>query len=325
MGSVLSQIPIRATEPVQAALGDVGRTEDLRFSPDGTLLVLAGFTKKRCLVLRVGVETGEQGPLVTIDDHMYVTSDGISNVHGVDFLDSRTLALANRDRRATVIRLPDGEPGGKTYHAPCLEEIRSRPFCRVKAPGSIGVLRRPDGSVSVLVCNNYIHRVTRHELDPQRDYRVTRNEVFLRRGLNLPDGVGVSPDGEWVAVSGHHSNDVRLFSMSRRVGRLATAAGVMTGVNFPHGLRFTADGRFLLVAGAGSPVINVYERGETWAGEHAPVCKAVVLDADTFTRGRLTAEEGGPKGIDIHPAGVVAVTCEEQTLALFALSAFTGE
>jgi DNA-binding beta-propeller fold protein YncE len=187
-------------------------------------------------------------------------------------------------------------------------------------------MREPGGGVSVLVCNNYIHRVTRHVLEPEAGYRVKRNQVFLRRGLKIPDGVTVSSDGQWIAISSHHTNDVKVFSTSARLGRLAKAVGILKNANFPHGLRFTADGRYLLVADAGSPVVHVYVRGETWAGTREPVRSAVVLDDKTFARGRENVEEGGPKGIDIDPTGtVVAVTCDTQPLAFYALADFIGE
>lgn len=320
------RLAFHASDAVRAALATIGRTEDLRFSPDGRLLAIAGFTKNRCLILRIQLKATPDGPCVTANDFMELASEGITKVHGVDFLDDRTLALANRDRRATIVQLPEGELGGRQCEVPTLQEIRTTPFCRVKAPGSIGVMRDPGGGVSVLVCNNYIHRVTRHVLDPDDGYRVTRNQVFLRRGLKIPDGVAVSGDGEWIAISSHHTNDVKVFSTSARLGRLAKAVGIMKDANFPHGLRFTADGRYLLVADAGSQAVNVYARGDTWAGPHEPVRSALVLDDETFARGRVNLEEGGPKGIDIDRTGtVVAVTCDTQPLAFYSLADFIGE
>ncbi|TRC82038.1 hypothetical protein FJV83_20175 [Mesorhizobium sp. WSM4307] len=50
-----------------------------------------------------------------------------------------------------------------------------------------------------------------------------------------------------------------------------------------------------------------------------------MLDEDAFLRGRASPEEGGPKGLDIDRSNsVVAMTCEEQTLALFALWSIRG-
>ena len=72
--------------------------------------------------------------------------------------------------------------------------------------------------VSVLTCNNYSHRVTRHVLDRTADYRLVSKEVFLRRGLIIPDGIALSHDGRWIAVSSHGTHDVKLYSRFRHTG-----------------------------------------------------------------------------------------------------------
>jgi hypothetical protein len=65
-------------------------------------------------------------------------------------------------------------------------------------------------------------------------------------------------------------------------------------------------------------VVQVYERGESWAGEHASIRSIEVLDQETFVRGRNNPEEGGPKGIAIDRTGrIVAITNEEQPLAVY--------
>ena len=81
-----------------------------------------------------------------------------------------------------------------------------------------------------------------------------------------------------------------------------------------------------VVVDAGAPVLRVYERGSGWSGPHDPVRSVVVLDDETFERGRANPEEGGPKGLDIDKSGsVVAITCEEQSLAFFSLASITGD
>ena len=93
----------------------------------------------------------------------------------------------------------------------------------------------------------------------------------------------------------------------------------------PHGLRFSNDDRHVLVADAASPVIYVYHSNAGWDGDHDATRSVVVLDDETFLRGRHNKEEGGPKGIDIDRSGhVVAVTCEERPLAFYPLRAITG-
>jgi DNA-binding beta-propeller fold protein YncE len=152
-----------------------------------------------------------------------------------------------------------------------------------------------------------------------------RNELFVRNGINIPDGIAVSRDGRWVAVSSHGTRDVKVYDAAGQLGGDAEPAGVLRHANYPHGLRFTADDRHIVVADAASPNVYVYERGESWRGQRDPVRAVAVLDGDTFLRGHNNPEEGGPKGLDIDKTEtVLAITCEEEQLAFFTLSSVLG-
>ena len=320
------QLDFKASKPVQAALSEIGRTEDVRFSPDNRLLALAGFGRNHCLILRIDIELTRSGPQIVADDFMKLTSDGIGSVHGLDFIDDRTLAVANRDGLVSIVQLPPGELAGRHCRVGAVREISGSIFCRLKTPGSIAARHEPNGRVSLLVCNNYTHRVTRHVVVARSNYRVSRNQVLLRRSLNIPDGIALSHDGQWIAVSNHGTSEVKMFKASAALGPHTEPAGILSNANYPHGLRFTPDDRHVVVADAGAPLLHVYERGASWSGPHNPLRSVVVLDDETFQRGRANPMEGGPKGLDIDRSGnVVAITCEEQALAFFALAALTGD
>ncbi|MEW9837659.1 YncE family protein [Mesorhizobium marinum] len=319
------EVAFTATAAVRGALARVGRTEDVRFSPDNRLLAIAGFERRVCLLLRVAIEAGSDGPVVVTDDFMEITSDGIGELHGVDFIDGQTLAVANRDAGVAIIRLPPGAPAGRKHRADVLRHVGGGPFRRIRTPGSLAIGRLPAGQVALFVCNNYAHRVTRHVTAPRFGYLNWRNDVLLRQGLDIPDGIALSGDGRWIAVSSHGTRDVKLYDAAARLGPDAEPAGVLRQANYPHGLRFTADDRHIVVADAASPNLHVYERGDGWEGGRDPVRSVTVLDEATFLRGRHNPEEGGPKGLDIDRTGrVVAVTCEEQQLAFFTLSSVLG-
>jgi DNA-binding beta-propeller fold protein YncE len=322
---MIPQVDFSPSEPVRAVLSGIGRTEDLRFSPDNRLLAIAGYGRRRCLILRIQIELTTDGPRVAADDFMELTSDGIGEVHGLDFIDNQTLVVANRDGVVALVPLPPGELGGRQCHVKPTRYVRGSLVCRVRAPGSVAAMPGRNGDVHLLVCNNYVHRVTRHVLDSRSGYRVRRNHVLLERGLTIPDGLVVSHDGRWIAVSSHGTHDVKMFSTSAPLGRKAEPAGILRNANYPHGLRFTLDDRHILVADAGSPVILVYDREAGWDGARDPARSVAVLDDETFLRGRATPEEGGPKGLDIDRSNnVVAVTCHEQPLAFFSLASVTG-
>ena len=325
MRTTIPSIDVKASEAVRAALSAIGRTEDLRFSPDNRLLAIAAFARKRCLILRVDVETGSGGPAITIHDFMELRSDSIGEVHGLDFIDDRTLVVANRDGQLAIFALPVESMAGQAQEITALRRINGRPFCKLNTPGSVVVLHEPRGSISLLVCNNYTHVVTRHVAIRWLGYRTSRNRPLLGNGLDIPDGIAISHDGQWIAVSSHGTRDVKLYRMSPSLGPDTEPAGVLQDAGYPHGVRFTDDDRHILVADAGSQLVHVYASNGDWTGRRAPSRSVAVLDEETFLRGRASPEEGGPKGLDIDRSNsVVAVTCEEQTLAFFALPSVLG-
>jgi DNA-binding beta-propeller fold protein YncE len=320
------QLEFKTSNAVRAALSDTGRTEDVRFSPDNRRLILAGYGLNHLLILRIAIEAGPAGPTIVADDFMELTSDGITSAHGLDFIDDRTLAVANRDGLVSIIEIPSGELAGRYSRVDPIREISGSIFCRLKSPGSIAARRHAGGTISLLVCNNYTHRVTQHVVDPEAGYKVRKNSVLMERSLDIPDGIAVSRDERWIAVSNHGTHEVMLFDAAAPLGPYTEPVGVLTDVDYPHGLRFSPDDRHLLVADAGAPLIRVYERGDGWSGTRDPVRSVTVLDDETFSRGRANPMEGGPKGLDIdHSGTIVAATCEEQALAFFSLATMTGE
>ena len=322
----IAALQFSASDGVRDAIASLGRTEDLRFSPDNQFLAIAGFGRKKILMLRVRFEKNDAGPVVVSDDFMELTSEGIGRVHGIDFIDNRTLVVANRNGVVTLVEVPPGTPGGRALRIDVAGDVRGSEEATVESPGSVAVGRMENGRIELIVCNNYVDHVTRHTLEAGDGYRELSSAIAYRRGLEIPDGVAVSNDGRWTAISSHYTHDVKIFRTDSQSDGTPAPVGVLRQVNYPHGLRFTPDDQHLLVADAGSPFVQVYARGEGWGGSRKPKRSVVVLDEATFLRGRRNPEEGGAKGLDIDRAGqVVAVTCEERALAFFALEQFTGK
>lgn len=321
-------VPVRAefvaSDAVRQALANLGRTEDIRFSPDNRLLAVAGFLRRKLLLLSIGIVDTNAGPVVQANDWSEIVSDGIGEVHGVEFIDNRVLAIANRNAKVALIELPERLPSGGPHRVPVIRRVHGA-LRRIKSPGSVTFTRTAGGQVALLVCNNYAHRVTRHVLAPRLGYLNWRNHTLLSQGLDIPDGIAVSSDGRWFAVSSHGTRDVKIYDTAAPLGPRTQPAGVLRDANYPHGLRFTADDRHIVVADAASPHVLVYRRGDDWSGAKDPVRAAAVLDRATFARGHVNPEEGGPKGIDIDRTGrVVAITCEEDPLAFFTLASVLG-
>lgn len=318
MNSDPVQITYEAPEHVSKAISSLGRTEDIRFSPDQGRLAIAGFAEDKILIIDLKVSSENSRTSIALTDCLELTSPALRSPHGIDFVGNDALIATNRNGEVPVFRLPGIAGHGQRHEVAPITTIRGGMFRRLKSPGSVSVSRLPNGSFEILVCNNYIHRVTRHVLAGAPGFRVTRNELLLQHRMDIPDGVAISDDRAWIAISNHNTHSVLVYANSSRLNKHSEPDGVLHGVNYPHGVRFAPDGRSILVADAGAPFVHIYSTTDGWHGERQPSVSWRVMNDETFQKGRYNPQEGGPKGLDLHRAsGILVTTCEHQALAFF--------
>jgi hypothetical protein len=232
----------------------------------------------------------------------------------VDFLDDHTIAVASREGGLAIFKLPVAHPG--TCDLEPIQWLGSGSGSIVHTPGSVAVVPGEGGSCELLVCNNYADNVSRHRVDCSAGYAIVESETLLGKWLNLPDGVCVSRDGRWIAISNHNTHGVLIYERSALLDQGSSPVGVLRGASFPHGMRFGADGRHLFLADAGAPFVHVYACGDLgWHGTRMPSASIRMMAGETFRLGRKNPQEGGPKGIDFdRTMSVLVTTCEHQTL-----------
>jgi hypothetical protein len=309
VGAAPEPIALVAPEDVSERLAALGRTEDVWLSPNGKRLAIACYAIDRIAVADIALTASE----VRISRLELLSSPALGEPHGVDFLDHQTVVVAGRRSGLGVFRLPAAEaPPGAWEVAPLLSLPVREPH---DTPGSV-VARRVDADThELLVCVNWAHEVRRHTLTGER---VSAGTIAARRWLEVPDGVAVSGDGAWTAVSSHATHTVHVYDTAA-LGEDAEPVGVLRGATYPHGLRFAADDSRLLVADAGAPYVHVFAAADGgWHGVSYPAATIRVLDDDAFTRFRTNPQEGGPKGIEVDPRTMVlAVTSEAAPLSCF--------
>jgi hypothetical protein len=127
----------------------------------------------------------------------------VRHPHGVDFVDDDTLVVACGEGGLAILPIPAGDV------PPTAWEVRPSavlpPEGNARSPGSVAVRASGDGSHELLVCVNWAHTLTRHRL---QGAALSTGGVAARRWLDVPDGVAISPDGRWAAVSNHFSHSV---------------------------------------------------------------------------------------------------------------------
>jgi hypothetical protein len=312
--SIGMKVDYRASERARAILASLGRTEDVRFSPNSRRLAIAAFNKSRIAVLDVTADRPGGAPGVLLTGGFEISSPAVSYPHGVDFLDDETIVVASRKGGVAIFRLP--VPGAEDCELSPLRFLAPGDGSIVHTPGSVAVIPGENGICELLVCNNYADNVSRHRVDCNAGYAIVESGILLGKWLNLPDGVCVSRDGRWIAISNHNTHGVLIYERSAFLDEGSSPVGVLRGASFPHGMRFSADGRYLFLADAGAPFVHVYACGDLgWHGTRMPSASIRTMAGGTFRLGRKNPQEGGPKGIDFDQTmSVLVTTCEHQTL-----------
>lgn len=315
-----------APQDVRDALRSMGRTEDVRFSPNAKRLAVACLNRNRIALFGIDIVATEAGARVELTSCMELSSPALHGPHGVDFIDDETLVVANREGDVTMFRLPSGGSGARSCE---LLPVQTWPAGRLnllKTPGSITVVNRNRDRCEILICNNSGNTVTRHVLDSGGNH--ANSDVLLRKWLDIPDGVTASRDLQWIAVSNHNTHNVLLYESLPSLNEHSDPDGILRGVYYPHGLRFSRDGDYLFVADAGTPYVLVYARdvydrdAAGWRGVRHPAAKVQIMDEALFRSGRSSARETGPKGLDIDPgSNILVATSEFSPLAFFDVSA----
>lgn len=318
-----AQIDYVATDEVRAALASIGRTEDVKFSPDNKRLAVAGFARNILLIIDCQLVATASSRKVLLNDFVEINSATFSDPHGLSFIDNETLVVANRAGNVLILKIPPGGSQQKMFSVEPLQTLTGNRYHPVESPGSVAVYPLDSDLFEVLVCNNYVNKVTRHLLDARQSLRVMSNETLLQKWLEIPDGIAVDRAQRWIAVSNHSKHCVMLYENTEELDHQAEPAGILRDVAYPHGLCFTTDGDFILVADAGAPFVHIYSTCGTiaWHGMHEPLTSLRVIDEEIYLAGRCSAEEGGPKGLDIDAEmSLLVTTCEKQPLAFFDLS-----
>lgn len=316
--STVSAVPFSMDADLACEIASIGRTEDVVFSPDGGRLAIIGHLANRLLLLSIDRRsTGDEPPL-HLHSPLLLESSALAYPHGAFWIDEQTLVVANRGGAACIFRVPPPGTAGLHRVEP-LHGIGTLARDVVHSPGSVSARALADGWVEVLLCNNYAHQVSQHLLRVGERIESIVDSVLLQKGLEIPDGVAQSFDGQWIAISNHNEHAVRIYRNGRTLGPDSEPQATLTGVSYPHGLRFTRCGRYLLVADAGLPFVYLYHSADgQWQGRLAPRASLSVIDAEEYVRGHHGPEEGGPKGIDLDAGGMLMVVSNhEQPLAFF--------
>lgn len=314
-----------ASPAIEAALSELGRTEDVKFSPSGRRVALADFSANLIWVCEL-IHVSENGAERIVITHLScLESPDLCYPHGLCWLGEERLVVANREGKVQVFGLdcPQGPPAVwrlqlRAEHSLALGLLEGK-----DSPGSVALRPLGPGRHELIVCHNYVNLLSHHLIGEPESGGLpwySSPAILLRKGLDIPDGVTLSPDGTWLAISNHGTGEVLIHENSPDLGLDSPPAGVLQGVHYPHGLSFTPDGQALLVADAGLPFLHVFRAdAKGWRGARQVSGRIQVVDDEAYQKERVDVAEGGPKGLDMRPDGLLVLTCKARPLVFLRL------
>ena len=308
------QINFEAPQHVRKAIASLGRTEDVKFSPSNRRLIIVDHFDDKIAVFGVSIDSSRNSKSITLNSVAKISSKYLQRPHGLDFIDDKRIVVANREGQACIFELPSDATDNCE-----LEPVAIFNFEEISSPGSVAVIKNEGGSYEALICS-YTNKVTRHLFDFGKGCSFKNDTVLLNKWIQIPDGICVSKEKQWIAVSSHETHAVFLYKNDSSLSARSVPDGILRHY-YPHGLRFASADRFLVAASSGSPYVNVYHAPDSdWRGVRSPVLSIKILSNEDYLRARISRQDGGPKGIDVNSAmDVLVMTCEQHPLAFFDL------
>jgi hypothetical protein len=305
------RISYAASSDIERVIASIGRSEDISLSPNDDRLAIAGFLDQRIYLFAVEIKRELPTLSVEISDYLVISSPSFRHPHGVTFLDNDHIIVCSRSGGVDVFRLPEFEGKSRERELLPVGSINGRGhlLAKVKTPGSVDSYALSENRYRVLVCNNKWHFVSSHVVDLTGPVRIQDETILLRDTIKIPDGISISSDSDWIAISNHVSGEALVYRNDAALGPGSDPHGIFYGSVCPHGIQFAPNGNRLFVADAASQYLHVYETNDgEWRGKHGPSLSIRMMDDDLFLAGRHAAREGGLKGVDLDSTGRLLMT-----------------
>ena len=117
-----SRIAYEAPSEIRDVISGIGRTEDIKLSPDNKQLAVVDYLDNRIFLFSIRIDTAAATPKITIFNYSEISSASLCYPHGVTFLGNDHIVFCNRFANVDVFRIP---PMGNESHEYDLESLKS--------------------------------------------------------------------------------------------------------------------------------------------------------------------------------------------------------
>lgn len=322
------KLEYQASDVIRNAINEIGRTEDVKFSPDGSSFIIAEFLANALHWFTLELDRSTSPPGIIVTGYSKITSPDIRNPHGVCFLNDDWIVVSNRSGGVSIFRLPEPKDEINEFELIAEKTISGKGLltAKVNTPGSVHSHQISLNSYRIFVCNNHRHTITSHIIGFGNGIKVRNEGILIEKSLRFPDGISVSPDGKWIAISNHDYGQVVICENTPDLNKKTPPTVVLSGPVCPHGIRFSPDGKKLYVADAATQYLYHFASDDRNWGDVKNYPSAVkIVDEEKFYFGKTGVKEGGVKGIDIdHTNSILIVTHRMEVIGFYDIQVVNG-
>jgi hypothetical protein len=302
------------------ALSHIGRTEDIHISPDGRYLALAAYLTNKILMMRINANQKKGKWSIELKESFEITSPSLNQPHGIFWIDNEHIIVANRSTDTAIFELPKKHSKLSLNLEP-ISSIKIDKIDLLNYSSCLHIYNLGLGLYEALICSNEGHYVSSHILDGNRNFLSLSSIILLKDDLNVPDGIVVSNDKKWIAVSNHDKHNVYVYLNQKILNQHTLPSAILNGPLYPHGIIFHNDDHYIFVADASAPyVYGFFSSSGDWKGQLKPFIKLKVMEDAFYKAGHINSQEGGPKGIYISQnTNLLIITCDQVRVAFFDL------
>lgn len=313
-------IPYETTPEIEDKISKIGRTEDIKFSPDNKQFAIAETSSNKIHLFSIEINKDNASFRIIITKYSSITSQNLKYPHGVSFLGNKNLIVCNRNGGVTIFEIPADIYNDTEHSLKPIKKINGEGyiFSDVNSPGSIDVVRIDENFYQTYICNNFWNMISYHEIKIDCSVKVKNKGVLIEKGVKIPEGISTSPNKNWIAISNHVDGNVLIYKNSQNLNRNTQPNAILKGPVCPHGLRFNPNGDKLFVTDASSQYIYYYECIDGNWGESKVTCRPILMiDDATFYMARNAARDGGVKGVDVDNSNAVLLTTHKSEVIGF--------
>lgn len=313
------EINFEATNEILSLLSTMGRTEDLAFSPNNSKLAIASYALNKVVIFVIEIKFLDRDPKIHLINAIEINSLSITLPHGIAWVNDKTIIVANRKGKAAILEVSNTKCATQSI---TLTELQTLPHIEGTTSHTTDCIDAHSlgmGLYEIFICSNAGNYVSHYILDENENFAVKASAFLLKKDINIPDGVKLSQDGKWLAVSNHDKHQVFVYNNKQHLNCSSLPNAILHGTNYPHGVTFSTNKQFIFVADAGGPFVYVYHNSANdWNGDYFPCATIRIMDDETFKLGHTNKQEGGAKGISItQDSSLIATTCGTKALAFF--------